>query len=53
MFRSPNVYPQGVRQALLKLPLYIVVNLARLDLFPEDGPLETETFRSFMEFLAF
>jgi len=30
-----------------------VVTLAKLDLLPEDGPMGTETCRSFMEFLAF
>ena len=30
--------------------MYIVVTLVGLDVLPEDGPMGTETFRSFMEF---
>jgi len=93
MFRSPKDHPQGVRQALLKLPpctinMYayvgdvgacfryqvtpvsscrcvfltvmsdtetvsdIVVTLAKPDVLPEDGPLGTETCRSFIGIIS-
>jgi len=60
MFRSPKHHPRGVCQALLQLPL-CTINMydyvgdvgARLDVLPEDGPLGTETCRSFIGILAF
>ena len=38
------------RTILREYVKYIVVTLARLDALPEDSPMGTEAFRSFMEF---